>query len=116
MTDTQKTGSNSVIWHILGLVSSPNAQVRHEPFENSTRWVFDVQHDGGEPVLVQLRHRYESQRIRAAVQSFSVAPMSEECFESKIWLQENSDGTFAIHACKACRVRIAVDLIHSATR
>jgi len=105
----------STIHQILGRIDSPNAKIASPYMENTTRWVFDLEHDGEAPVLVILWHKYASQRIKPAVQSFSIAGLSAEFSGAQVWIEEITDA-LSIHASTACKMRVAIDTIHTMAR
>lgn len=83
--------------------------------ENTTRWVFDIDHKGGGPVIVLLQHKYASQRVRPAVQSFSLSALSPDFASANVWIEEKADA-ICINAQRPCRMRVAVDTIHTMAR
>lgn len=108
----EKTGC---IQQILGIVASPNAEIRGSYIANTTRWVFDLEHHGKEPVTVVLEHRYASQKVRPLVQSFSLAPLSASFTEAAVWVEEKRDA-ICLHASRPCKMRVAIDTVHSLAR
>lgn len=130
----------TIITPILGRIFCPDKEM-DDDFKgqsNSTRWVFDVEHEFDkfetvtkenadklsqksvlELVHIQLAEYRTGRIIKPDVFSFSIGPMTDSCYKASPHIQIRN-GLFhlivKISNGGGCKYRVAIDTIHSANR
>jgi hypothetical protein len=110
------------IAQVLGAVEAPGSVIQGVGAGNSTRWVFDLEAPSGARVDVYLLDpRNRLRRVRPDLMSYSLAALSSTFYDARpVAFYDPEKGLFAITSTKtregvfACRV--AIDVMHSATR
>lgn len=104
---------------ILGRISADvEVDDTTEPAPNNTRWIFDVEHAFGD-IAIQLLDPRSGLAIEPDMMSLSLLPRSLSFYEAKPFVENIAGGTFNIRHTKdalPCSYRVAVDVLHSATR
>jgi len=112
-------GSKPLIRPILGRVSADiEIDDSAKPASNNTRWVFDVENGVGD-IAIQLLDPHSGRVIHPDLMSLSLLPRSESFYAAKPFVKDIDGGSFTIQHAKnalACSYRVAVDVLHSATR
>jgi hypothetical protein len=116
-----------VITQLLGRVSSEDALVlcQGDPYGNSTRWVFDVEHDTGRTSHFSFQLRsWNGKGVYAPIVSFSLTPLSAACWDAQPHIEQPKLPTILIAthpsgyngAFGTIKYRVALDLVHSTSR
>jgi hypothetical protein len=102
---------------ILGRIEADGSNVVGKPAGNNTRWVFDVEGEGGKDIRVRLLEFRGKRRLKPDLMSYSLAALSVG-FYGVLPVATYEDGVFTIvtepKGRFACRV--SIDVMHSATR
>lgn len=107
---------------LLGRVGSPDADVDFSSAQkNSTRWVFDVEHDTGEmPSFVfQLLDTRTGRPKDNALVSLALTPLDGSAVDACLYVMSADLPNLAITADEdagTVRYRVAVDAVHSLMR
>jgi hypothetical protein len=116
-----------VITQLLGRVSSDDLPVlcQGDPYGNSTRWVFDVEQDTARARSFSFQLRsWHNKGVFAPIVSFSLTPLSVECWDAKPFIEQPKLPTIRIstqqsgftEAFGTIKYRVALDIVHSTTR
>lgn len=111
-----------VITQLLGRVSSGDLAVLciGDPYGNSTRWVFDVEHDTSRARSFELQLKsWNGKSIFAPVTSFSITPLSAGCWNAQPFIEQPRLPNILVAvgaSASKIKYRIAVDLVHSTSR
>jgi hypothetical protein len=103
---------------ILGRISSDvEVDVASKTASNNTRWIFDVENAFGD-IAVQLLDPRSGLPIYPDMMSMSLLPRSASYYEAKPFVALIACGDFTLRHAKdtVCSYRVAVDVLHSATR
>lgn len=108
---------------VLGRVSAEGVKIVGKPAANNTRWVFDVgvSPDRGEDITVLLTDYRSGRVLEPDLMSFSVTPTNRLAYDVKPVLYDDHG---ALRICTEsverssgyATFRVAVDVMHSATR
>jgi hypothetical protein len=111
-----------VITQLLGRVSSGDLLVlcAGDPYGNSTRWVFDVEHDTARARNFEFQLRsWNGKNIFAPIVSFSLTPLSPGCWNARPFIEQPKlpNVSIAVDASAGkIKYRVALDLVHSTSR
>lgn len=116
-----ETDSSIILTQLLGRVSSeePFVFCEGDPYGNSTRWVFDVEQCTGiNPSFSFQLRSWNGKGIFAPIASFSFAPLSDECWDARPFIEQTKLPSLRITARPGyiVKYRVAIDLIHSTSR
>lgn len=110
-----------VITQILGRVSSDDAHVfcTGSSLGNASRWVFDVHQTRRAPAFSCRLLTWSGRRdVVAPVMSFYLGPLSESFWDAGVFLEPGPDNIRLVAAriTVPIQYRVAIDLVHSASR
>lgn len=113
-----------VITQLLGRIASDSAGVlcAGNPYGNSTRWVFDVEHDTMRVFHFDFQLRtWHHRGVFASVVSFSITPLSANCWDAKPFIEQPRLPRVRINVgnpvmSQKILYRVALDLVHSTSR
>jgi hypothetical protein len=122
----QKDDFPVVITQLLGRIFSEDSQVccLGDPYGNSTRWVFDVEHDTREPSFSFQLRSWNGKGVFAPIVSFSLTPLSTSCWDAKPFIEQPKLPTIRMSTQLSgfrggygtIKYRVALDLVHSTSR
>jgi hypothetical protein len=110
---------------ILGRVSSPtpDVTVAGKPAGNSSKWIFDVVHEGSNPITFEVRLlEYRSGHPRpASVFSPSAVPLNADAARAFIYFPDPDKLTVVCEprsqaSAGSVRFRVTVDALHTLMR
>jgi hypothetical protein len=97
---------------LLGRLESSSAQVdSSKTVPNSTRWVFDVEHEPGSFAFDLVTR--QGKVIRPLVLSFSIAPLDPDFYSAGVFFSKTNGTGLELTCTKTTRYRVTVDMISS---
>lgn len=110
----------AVVTQLLGRVLVAGVSAGGRPAQNSTRWIIDIddQETGTALEIVLLDFR-SGRPIEPDLMSFSLTPMSASFYDAKPRIEQHKKGSLQINTDRVagdCLYRLAIDVMHSATR
>jgi hypothetical protein len=109
-----------VLTPILGFIEAPDVVLDEScpSANNNTRWIFDV--DGARnEIIVRLLDPRSKRPLTPELMSISLLPRCLAFYEAKPFVEYIVGGSFSLRHvsdAKPCNYRVAVDVLHSATR
>lgn len=103
---------------VLGRIDAPGCVIEGVPAANNTRWIFDINGETGKDIEISLLEFRSGKRIKLDLSSIALTAQSAEFYEAKphFVLVNN---TLVLRSDKinaACKYRVSVDILHTATR
>lgn len=110
----------TVLTPILGFIDAPDVMLDESrpSANNNTRWIFDVDYARDE-IIVRLLDPRTKRPLTPDLMSIALLPRCLAFYEAKPFVEYLLGGSFSLRHvadAKPCNYRVAVDVLHSATR
>ena len=112
------------ITQVLGRIEAPGVEaLTGNGAANNTRWVFDIEGEGGKDIALYLLEHRSGRRLTPDLMSYSLTALSPSFYDARpVARYDDKTGCFTVSSLRfegerghfACRV--AIDVMHSATR
>jgi hypothetical protein len=112
-----------VVARILGRLEVDGAKVVGRGAGNSTRWIFDVEANGGEEIVVTLlKHFGRRKVVRLDIYSITFTPHSASFYDAQpvVEVRDTDEGSVLVLTSQKCEkgysMRVTVDAVGTSQR